>query len=153
MADLTITREIVIEAPVDVVWRTITEPDQIALWFADRVDLDVRAGAAGTLVFEDKATAQAVSAAVVVDAVEPPHRFAFRWGAPEGETPAPGNSMLAEFTLTAEADNRTRLRVSETGLDGVPWPDEEKARYAEDHRHGWGIHFDRLSGLLGSPTG
>ncbi|HKE77323.1 MAG TPA: SRPBCC domain-containing protein [Acidimicrobiales bacterium] len=153
MADLTITREIVIEAPVEVVWRTITEPDQIALWFADRVDVDIRPGAAGTLVFEDKATAEAVSAAVVVDAVEPPHRFSFRWGAPEGETPVPGNSALAEFTLIAEAGDRTRLRVSETGLDGLPWPDEEKARYAEDHRDGWRIHFGRLGALLGSPAG
>ena len=31
-----IEREIVIEAPAEVVWRTITEPDQISLWFADR---------------------------------------------------------------------------------------------------------------------
>ena len=30
MTDLTIEREIVIDAPADVVWRTITEPEQIA---------------------------------------------------------------------------------------------------------------------------
>ena len=34
-----IEREIVIDAPVEVVWRTITEPDQITEWFADTVDL------------------------------------------------------------------------------------------------------------------
>jgi hypothetical protein len=35
-----IEREIVIDAPVEVVWRTITEPDQISQWFADKVDLE-----------------------------------------------------------------------------------------------------------------
>ena len=42
MTDLTIEREIVIDAPADVVWRTITEPEQIAQWFADRVELELR---------------------------------------------------------------------------------------------------------------
>jgi uncharacterized protein YndB with AHSA1/START domain len=28
-------------APAEVVWRTITEPDQMSQWFADRVELVV----------------------------------------------------------------------------------------------------------------
>lgn len=39
MPGLVIEREIVIEAPAALVWRTITEPDQMTRWFADRVDL------------------------------------------------------------------------------------------------------------------
>ena len=42
MADQHIEREVVIDAPADVVWRTITEPDQITRWFADKVELDLR---------------------------------------------------------------------------------------------------------------
>ena len=41
MPGLTIEREILIEAPVKVMWRTITEPDQISQWFADKVELVV----------------------------------------------------------------------------------------------------------------
>ena len=41
MADLVIEREVLIEAPVQVVWHTITEHDQMSQWFADRVDLVV----------------------------------------------------------------------------------------------------------------
>jgi len=41
MPGLTIERQILIEAPVKVVWRTITEPDQISQWFADKVELVV----------------------------------------------------------------------------------------------------------------
>ena len=47
MPGLTIDREVLIEAPVEVVWRTITEPDQITQWFADRVELVVEPGAHG----------------------------------------------------------------------------------------------------------
>ena len=42
-----VERDILIEAPVEVVWRTVTEPDQMTLWFADKVDLEVEPGAHG----------------------------------------------------------------------------------------------------------
>jgi uncharacterized protein YndB with AHSA1/START domain len=151
VADLTISREIVIDAPVDVVWRTITEPDRIAEWFADSVDIDVRPGGAGTLVFDDRATAQTTKVALVVEDVDPPHRFAFRWTAPGADSPAPGTSTRAEFTLTEEGDERTRLRVTETGHDELGWPDEDVAGFVDDHRRGWDIHLGRLVILL-SPT-
>jgi len=143
MADLSIEREIVIEAPADVVWRTITEPDQITRWFADKVELDLREGGAGTLVFEGRMTAP-----LVVVAVEPPQRFSFRWCHPDGEAPVPGNSVLVEFTLTEEAGDRTRLRVTETGLDTIGWPDEDTTRYAKEHRDGWAEFSGRLEDLF-----
>ena len=54
MPGLTIEREVLIEAPVEVVWRTITEPDQISQWFADRVELVVEPGAHGYMGFGDQ---------------------------------------------------------------------------------------------------
>src|SRR6202020_3442476 len=47
MAGLLIDRDVLIEAPVEVVWRTITEPELMTKWFADRVDLVVEPGAHG----------------------------------------------------------------------------------------------------------
>jgi hypothetical protein len=38
MPGLAIEREMLIEAPQEVVLRIITEPDQMSLWFADRGD-------------------------------------------------------------------------------------------------------------------
>ena len=149
VADFTIEREIVIEAPAEVVWRTITEADQVERWFAKRVELDLRPGGAGTLVFDSRTTSKEVTAPLVVEAVEPPRRFAFRWSHPEGESPTAGNSMLVEFELTAESATRTRLRVVESGVDLMAWPDDDKARYAEDHRQGWAVHVGRLGALLG----
>ena len=54
MSGLTIEREILIRAPAEGVWRTITEPDQISQWFADRVELVVEPGAHGYMEFGDQ---------------------------------------------------------------------------------------------------
>jgi uncharacterized protein YndB with AHSA1/START domain len=136
-----IEREIVIDAPVEVVWRTITEPDQITQWFADKVELEVEPGAHGYLGFGEQ------GGPVVVETVDPPTRFSFRWNSPAGEEPAAGNSLLVEFTLAGEG-GRTLLRVVESGLNLLAWPDVDKQRYAEEHNGGWGEFLDRLARLL-----
>jgi uncharacterized protein YndB with AHSA1/START domain len=147
MTDLTIEREILIDAPAEVVWRTITEPEQIARWFADRVELDLRPGGAGLLVFEDT-PAGSVDAPLVVESVDPPRKFSFRWSHSAGVAPGAGNSVLVELTLTEEGADRTRLRVVETGLDVIDWADEDKARYVEEHRQGWATIVGRLGDLF-----
>jgi uncharacterized protein YndB with AHSA1/START domain len=148
MADFKIEREVVIEAPVEIVWRTLTEPEQIIEWFADRVELDAKPGGRGVLVFENQKGAATHTAPLVVEAMEPPTRFSFRWCHPEGAHPVSGNSMLVEFTLAADGSERTRLRVVESGLEQLAWPDEDKVRYTAEHRDGWATFTDRLVGLL-----
>jgi uncharacterized protein YndB with AHSA1/START domain len=133
-----IEREILIEAPVEVVWRTVTEPDQISRWFADKVELEVKPGARGYLGFGDQ------GGPVLVQTVDPPTRFSFWWNHPAGEELAEGNALLVELTLVAEGDH-TRLRVVESGLDPMPWPEADKQRYAEEHSGGWGDFLDRLA--------
>jgi len=141
MPGLVIDRDILIEAPVDVVWRTITEPEQMSQWFADRVELVIEPGAHGYMEFGDQ------GGPVVVEVVDRPKRFSFRWNHPRGEEPVPGNSMLVEFTLTQEGDERTRLRVVESGHELCDWPDAEKQRYADEHSDGWVEFLDRLAGV------
>jgi uncharacterized protein YndB with AHSA1/START domain len=142
MSGLTVDREILIDAPAEVVWRTITEPGQMSQWFADQVDLVVEPGARGYMQFGDQ------GGPVVVEAVDPPNRFSFRWNYPVGEEPTTGNSVLVEFTLTPEGDERTRLRVVESGHELRAWPEAERQRYATEHQEGWGEFLDRLATLL-----
>lgn len=149
MTDYRIEREVMIEAPVEVVWRTITEPEQVARWFADRVELEAEPGRRGVFVFEDADGEMTHSAPLVVDVVEPPTRFSFRWGHPADEEPKPGNSMHVEFLLVADGGERTRLRVVESGLNLLAaWDEDKKVRYAEDHSSGWARFTDRLATLL-----
>src|SRR5580692_8563291 len=142
MADQVIEREVLIEAPAEVVWRTITEPDQMSLWFADRVELVAEPGARGYVHFGDQ------GGPVVVETVDPHTRFSFRCNHPLDEEPRDSNSMLVVFTLTPEGDERTRLRVTESGHELLAWPDAEKQRYADEHQSGWGEFLDRLATLL-----
>jgi uncharacterized protein YndB with AHSA1/START domain len=142
MTGLNIEREILIEAPADVVWRIITEPEQMSLWFADRVDLVVAPGAHGYLSFGDQ------GGPVVIETVDPPTLFSFRWNHPRDEVPAAGNSMLVEFRLTPEGVQRTRLQVAERDVEHRDWAEEEKVRYADEHREGWGEFLDRLAGVV-----
>jgi uncharacterized protein YndB with AHSA1/START domain len=136
-----IEREIEIDAPIEVVWRTITEPDQVSLWFADTVDLEVEPGARGHMRFGEQ------GGPVLVETVDPPTRFSFRWNPPDGEELAADNSLLVEFTLVGDGGH-TRLRVLESGLEPLPWPDVDKQRYADEHQDGWGVFLDRLAKLF-----
>lgn len=147
MPGLEIERDILIDAPPEVVWRVITEPDQIRQWFADQVDLVAEPGASGYLGFGDQ------GGPIVVETVEKPERFSFRWNHPRDETPVAGNSMLVEFTLTPEGADRTRLRVTETGHELRDWPGEEKQRYADEHQHGWGDFLGRLAAVVTAKPG
>ena len=68
-------------------------------------------------------------------------------------SPATGTSTLVEFVLAAEGSG-TRLRVVESGFQGLAWPEEDKARYAGENADGWVLEFNQLreyaAGLDGS---
>ena len=138
-----IEKEILINAPVETVYRVITEPDQIGQWFSDSAELDPRPGGDGLLIFEDRATNNRGTVRLRVVAAEPPHRFCFRWDYPEGEEPQDSNSPLVEFRLTAEGAG-TRLRVTESGLAGLRRPGLDIDGYYEAHDKGWDAHLASL---------
>lgn len=125
-----------IEAPMDVVWRVLTQPDQVRQWFRGEAELDLKSGGRGRLA----------SYEISIEAVDPPRRFAYRWVYPEGATPVESNSTLVEFTLSPEARG-TRLRVVESGFDQIDWSDAEKARQVESHTRGWLDCLERLGNL------
>ncbi|TMR90126.1 SRPBCC family protein [Nonomuraea basaltis] len=138
-----IEREILIEAPVEVVWHAVTEPSQISSWFTDAAEIDVHEGGKGTLTWTGRATVKPATAEITVVAVEPPRLFSFRWAYPDGAQPREGNSVLVEFTLAQEGEG-TRLRVTESGLSEIDWTEENKASYAQDHINGWSKHLSDL---------
>lgn len=133
-----IEKEVLIDAPIDVVWRVLTDPDHITQWFSKEAQLDRRVGGEGRLAFES-----GQSYLLHVEVFDPPHRFAYRWLYEEAAKPRPDNSMLVEFTLRAE-DGRTRLRIVESGFDHVDWTDEAKTSYFDDHSKGWAGFGERL---------
>ncbi len=153
MAADSIEREILIEAPAEVVWGVITEPDQISRWFSDEAEVEAHAGGRGTLTWKPGSRGgnkevEMIAPILVVDA-EPYRRFSFRWSHPQDTSPNEGNSALVEFSLTEETHG-TRLRVVESGIDAVTHDDEGKARYFRSHEQGWGKHLGELLDYVAS---
>jgi uncharacterized protein YndB with AHSA1/START domain len=146
-----IERDILIEAPVEVVWRAVTEPDQISSWFTDAAVIDVREGGEGTLTWNERARTKPTTARISVETVAAPHAFSFRWAHPEGVEARQDNSLLVEFTLLPEGEH-TRLRVVETGLLQMEWPDVDKATYADEHTTGWETHLASLREYVVRPS-
>jgi uncharacterized protein YndB with AHSA1/START domain len=150
VSDLEIRSEVVIDAAIEVVWETLTQPDQITRWLADRAELKLEPGEQGRLAFRDEEGRTAHIVPLVVEAVEAPHLFSFRWCHPEGEHPVAGNSTLVEFRLSPERGGGTRVTVTEIDLERVSWPEPDKQRFAEDHQAGWSRHLGRLANVLAS---
>jgi uncharacterized protein YndB with AHSA1/START domain len=138
-----IERQIDIDAPIDVVWTVITEPEHIARWFTDSAELDARPGGEGRFGWDVKATNRRTVVNLRVERIEAPHFFSFRWNHPDGEEPTAENAPLVEFTLEARGE-ATRLLLVESGLTHLARPDEEKETYFNEHANGWAVIVERL---------
>jgi uncharacterized protein YndB with AHSA1/START domain len=136
-----IEQDVLIEAPVEVVWRAVTEAGQLARWLAAEVEMEATPDYEGTMTFHYGERSQTYQ--ITVRAVEPERMFSYRWMHPRGATAVEGNSTLVEFTLTP-ADGGTWLRVLETGVEEMGWPPDQKYRYADEHNDGWTHYFGRL---------
>lgn len=135
-----IERDLVLPHPVERVWAAITDPTELASWFPDRVELDVRPGGEGTFGFDVDGGEH--RAAVLVEAVEPMTRFAFWWWS-FGERGHDGRTLV-DFTLEPTGDG-TRLRLVESGFATMPDGDEKR----EGNVRGWEIQLGKLPAHLG----
>ena len=131
-----IEREIDIDAPIEVVWTVITEPEHITAGSPTRSSSTsaraTRAVSAGTV----KATDCRIVVNLRVERMEPPRFFSFRWNYPDGEEPTEANATLVEFSLE-ERGGSTRLRLVESGIDKLTRSDEDKETYFTGHTSGW----------------
>ncbi len=93
-----IRKEIVLPASRTDVWDAITDPDELASWFANDVELDLRPGGAAHFRWGN-----GESRSATVTEVDPERRLAFDWD----------DEGAVELTLEDDADG-TRLTVVET---------------------------------------
>jgi uncharacterized protein YndB with AHSA1/START domain len=138
-----IERDILIDAPVEVVWSVLTEPEHMNAWFTDAVELDARQGGAGTLTWIQGEAAREVTVALRIERLDRPRFLSFRWNFPPGEEPTDRNASLVEFTLSPEGE-QTRLHLVESGIRMLDRSDDQKATYADEHSSGWDVLLARL---------
>ena len=128
-------REILIRAPIERVWRLVSEP---GWWIGD-------GDRSGQVVTRD-------GEVVVVDdprfgrwpvlpvSTEPSRYASYRGGEDPDQIPAEGTSTLVEFFLT-EHDGGTLLRVVESGFASLAMTAEARAAALQDTIEGWQLQL------------
>src|SRR6202042_937945 len=127
-----IEKQVVLRAPLDRVWRAISDAQEFGRWFGVRIDgpfiagTSVSATITGTTVDEEVAEMQrphaGAEATWQIVAVEPPRRFAYRWhpfAVDAGVDYSSEPTTLVEFTLSEMADG-VLLTIVESGFDAIP---------------------------------
>ena len=142
-----IEKEVLLRAPLERVWRAISDADQFGQWFGVRFDGPFVAGATVTGVMTPTEVDDEVakmqephagkSDAWQIVAVEPQRRLAFRWH-PFAVEPDVDYSKepttLIEFTLEEKPEG-VMLTVTESGFDRIPL--ERRARAFTANEEGW----------------
>jgi uncharacterized protein YndB with AHSA1/START domain len=153
-----IEKEVVLRAPLDRVWRAISDADEFGRWFGVRFDGPFVAGASvtgvitPTTVDEDVARAQEPHAGKSdtwqIVAVEPQRRLAFRWhpyGVEDDVDYSQEPTTLVEFTLT-ETNDGVLLRIVESGFDAIPA--ERRVAAFEANSEGWAAQTELVRKYL-----
>ncbi|HEY4899095.1 MAG TPA: SRPBCC domain-containing protein [Candidatus Nanopelagicaceae bacterium] len=141
-----ITRSITVKASKERVYKAITDPKEIVLWFPDSVE-------GGTLEVGQEPIFSFESAShkrrVHIEASNPYDYFAYRWvpgpsGAGASDVLSIPNTLV-EFSIE-EIAGGTKVTVKESGFASLPIEEAESS--FKDNSSGWGHMFDRLEKLL-----
>jgi uncharacterized protein YndB with AHSA1/START domain len=141
-----IEREIIIDAPPERVWAVLTEAEHVAGWFGDTAELDLRPDGKAAFGWKDHGTFHAV-----VERVEPPSFFSYRWARSVGEAPAEGGATLVEFSLAAHGTG-TVLTVVESGFAALHVSEEERAQAVQGNDEGWASELAELKEYAERPA-
>ncbi len=132
-----IERTLELNASPERVWRALTEPEELAAWFGDSAELELRPGGGGGFGWETHGRF-----AVRVEVVEPPRRLAWRWARTPDRPLEDGPSTLVEWELVPREDGGTTLKLRESGFVS----DEHR----EENVQGWTSELAELEALLTS---
>ena len=141
----TITKHVTLRAPVERVWKAITDSQQFGTWFGCEMDGPFVAGQPITgcirptrvdaTVAEMQKPYDGVRIEWLVERIEPMRLFSFRWHPFAGDADVSNEPMtLVEFELEP-AGTATRLTIRESGFDRIPLERRAKAFAANDG--GW----------------
>ncbi len=153
-----IEKEVLLKAPLDRVWRAISNADEFGQWFGVRFDGPFVAGTSVTGVITPTAVDDEVARAQEpyagqadtwhIVAVEPQRRLAFRWhpyAVEDGVDYSQEPTTLVEFTLQ-ETGAGVLLRIVESGFDALPA--ERRASAFESNSEGWAAQTELVRKYL-----
>ncbi len=128
-----VQRTVEIDAPVEHVWTLITEPEHIREWYAfDGATVDLRLDGEIEHRWDEHGRFRGV-----IDVLEAPNRLGYRYSNVPDALPAAGTATHVLFELTPVDEQRTHLRVTESGISTLALTDEQRAAYLEATTQGW----------------
>jgi uncharacterized protein YndB with AHSA1/START domain len=139
-----IEKQIHVDAPPDIVYAVVSEPEHIAQWWSDVADFEPTPGRTGVLAWDAKAHTRPTRVNITVVATVPNERFAFRWVHPDGVAATSQNSMLVTFVLVPDGEG-TLLTVTEEGMREQGWEAAALEEYYTSHDDGWTRHLTSLA--------
>jgi uncharacterized protein YndB with AHSA1/START domain len=139
MSELTVTRTLHIDAHPSAVWAALTTAELISEWFGDTATIDLRVGGRGVMGWDADG-----EFAFIIDELDEPTTFAFRWAHEPGGDPELGKSTLVRFSLR-EQSGGTELTVVETGWEQFGADSE---RFMKQNTDGWLDELDELRDFL-----
>jgi uncharacterized protein YndB with AHSA1/START domain len=131
MRKMTIERSIWIAAPRERVWQAVTDPAQIAQWFAPGTSFSQNGNTICVRMGEREI------AVAVIELVDPPRQITTR--------NLPERSITTTYTLEEE-NGGTRFTVTETGFEALS-EDARKERLQQNGK-GWEIVLENLKAYL-----
>jgi uncharacterized protein YndB with AHSA1/START domain len=153
-----IEKEVLLKAPLERVWRAISDADEFGQWFGVRFDGPFVAGrsvigvitptAVDADVAKDQEPFAGMADAWQIEAVEPQRRLAFRWhpyGLEEGVDDTEEPTTLVEFTLEEVAEG-VLLRIVESGFDTLPA--NRRTSAFEGNSEGWATQTELVRKYL-----
>ncbi|MDV3127122.1 SRPBCC family protein [Mycobacterium sp. 21AC1] len=153
-----IEKEVLLRAPLDRVWRAISNAEEFGRWFGVRFDGPFVPGASlsgvmtPTEVDAEVAASQEPYAGEAdtwhIVAVEAPHRLSFRWhpyAVEPGVDYSAEPTTLVEFTLIEQADG-VLLKIVESGFDAIPA--DRRVSAFESNSEGWAAQTELVRKYL-----
>jgi uncharacterized protein YndB with AHSA1/START domain len=157
-----IVKRIFLRAPLERVWRAISESRQFGAWFGLQFDGEFAAGQpisgvivptkADPEVAKTQEKYSGMKVGFIVDRIEPMRLFSFCWH-PFGIDPnydySKEPTTLVEFTLEPK-DGGTELSIVESGFDAIPI--ERRAAAFEANGEGWEAQAKMVEKYLALPA-
>lgn len=104
-------RSMELRASPERVWRALTEADELAAWFGQRCEIDLRPGGDAWFDWDDGGLFRAR-----VEVVEPRRRLVVRWATERDQAVDDGPSTVMEWRLEESHGGGTVLHLRETGF-------------------------------------
>lgn len=108
-----ISRTLIIEAPLARVWQALTDADEVAKWFGSGASFEAVPGTLGHFEWQDGCEGRY---ALRVEEAEPMRYFAWRWMQKADVGFEEQASTLVEWRLTPLEHHKTQLELLETGF-------------------------------------